>query len=51
MDSMSIVLSNRNSQLRETCLYVVSCDLSSEKDMEVLNEGLMSPSLVYSEDV
>ncbi|XP_047947206.1 putative late blight resistance protein homolog R1B-13 [Salvia hispanica] len=45
-DSMSIVLSNKNSQLRETRLHVKSCDLSSEKDMEVLNEGLMSPSLV-----
>ncbi|XP_047947047.1 probable disease resistance protein At1g58390 isoform X2 [Salvia hispanica] len=46
-DSMSIVLSNKNSQLRETHLEVKSCDLSSEKDMEVLNEGLMSPSLVF----
>ncbi|XP_047947259.1 probable disease resistance RPP8-like protein 2 [Salvia hispanica] len=46
-DSMSIVLSNKNSQLRETRLQVKSCDLSSEKDMEVLNEGLMSPSLVF----
>ncbi|XP_047967035.1 disease resistance RPP8-like protein 3 [Salvia hispanica] len=45
-DSMSIVLSKKNSQLRETRLEVESCDLSSEKDMEVLNEGLMSPSLV-----
>ncbi|XP_047947291.1 putative disease resistance protein At1g59780 [Salvia hispanica] len=45
-DSMSIVLSNKNSQLSVTCLQVELCDLSSEKDMEVLNEGLMSPSLV-----
>ncbi|XP_047947048.1 putative disease resistance protein At1g50180 [Salvia hispanica] len=45
-DSMSIVLSNKNSQLCETHLEVQSRDLSSEKDMEVLSEGLMSPSLV-----
>ncbi|XP_047947224.1 probable disease resistance protein At1g58390 [Salvia hispanica] len=45
-DCMSIVLSNKNRQLRETHLEVKSCDLSSEKNMEVLNEGLMSPSLI-----
>ncbi|KAG6431677.1 hypothetical protein SASPL_109759 [Salvia splendens] len=46
VESLSIVLSNKNSQLRETHLVVESCDLSSQKNREVLNEGLMSPSLV-----
>ncbi|KAL1547735.1 hypothetical protein AAHA92_16054 [Salvia divinorum] len=46
VDNMSIVLSNKNSQLREIRLDVMSSDLSSEKGREVLNDVLMSPSLV-----
>ncbi|XP_047948010.1 probable disease resistance protein RXW24L [Salvia hispanica] len=46
VDSMSIVLNNINSHLRERHLSVYSCDFSSEKGREVLNDGLMSPSLV-----
>ncbi|XP_047952073.1 probable disease resistance protein RXW24L [Salvia hispanica] len=45
VDNMSILLSNKNRQLRETCLEVESCDLSSEKGMEFLSDGLASPSL------
>ncbi|KAG6399879.1 hypothetical protein SASPL_141364 [Salvia splendens] len=39
-DNMSILLSNKNRQLRETCLEVESCDLSWEKGMEFLSDGL-----------
>ncbi|KAG6431716.1 hypothetical protein SASPL_109799 [Salvia splendens] len=46
VDNMSIVLNNINSQLRESHLSVDSCDFSSEKGREVLNHGMMSPSLV-----
>ncbi|KAL1547677.1 putative disease resistance protein RF45 [Salvia divinorum] len=46
VDSMSIVVSNKNRQLREISLKVRSCDLSSEKGRVVLNDGLMCPSLV-----
>ena len=46
VDSMSIVLSNKNTQLRETWLFIEECDLSSKKGVEVLNGGLMSPLLV-----
>ncbi|KAL1547794.1 putative disease resistance protein [Salvia divinorum] len=46
VDSMSTVLSNKNRQLRETRVWVKSCDLCREKDMEVLNDGLMTPSLL-----
>ncbi|XP_047948013.1 putative disease resistance protein At1g59780 [Salvia hispanica] len=49
VDNMSIVLNNKNSQLRESWLSVHSCDFSSEKGREVLNHGLMSPSLVSLE--
>ncbi|XP_047948882.1 probable disease resistance protein RF45 [Salvia hispanica] len=49
VDSMSIVLSNKNSLLRETHSVVVSCDLNSDKGIEVLNDGLMSSSLVTLE--
>ncbi|XP_042019081.1 probable disease resistance protein RXW24L [Salvia splendens] len=45
-DNMSILLSNKNRQLRETCLEVESCDLSWEKGMEFLSDGLTSPSLM-----
>ncbi|KAL1547791.1 putative disease resistance protein [Salvia divinorum] len=45
VDSMSLVSSNKNSQLCETKLVVKSCDLSSKKGREVLSGGLMSPSL------
>ncbi|XP_047950145.1 probable disease resistance protein RXW24L [Salvia hispanica] len=46
VDNMSIVLKNKNSQLRESYLSVDSCDFSSENGREVLNHWLMSPSLV-----
>ncbi|XP_042051745.1 probable disease resistance protein RXW24L [Salvia splendens] len=46
VDNMSILLSNKNRQLRETCVEVESCDLSWEKGMEFLSDGLTSPSLV-----
>ncbi|KAL1547687.1 putative disease resistance protein RF45 [Salvia divinorum] len=46
VDSMSIVFSNKNGQLRDTQLRVDECDLSSEKGREILNGGLMSSSLV-----
>ncbi|KAL1534377.1 putative disease resistance protein RXW24L [Salvia divinorum] len=46
VDSLSIVLNSKNSQLREAHAVVLSCDLRSEKGGEVLNDGLMSPSLV-----
>ncbi|XP_047947074.1 probable disease resistance protein RF45 [Salvia hispanica] len=46
VESMPMVFSNKNSQLRETRLLANACDLSSEKDREILNGGLMSSSLV-----
>ncbi|KAG6428621.1 hypothetical protein SASPL_112874 [Salvia splendens] len=49
VDSLLIVLNNKNSQLRESYLSVHSCDFSSENGREVLNHGLMSPSLVSLE--